>query len=208
MKKIKLIFAGIILTNMSAIAQSVTNPVPTTLPTQAANAWYRGGNNTALTPFNVFGFQTGSNSQIWYQTNGFNRMMMNNGGNAYTDGRIGMGNNLPGTFVPQARLHLLQFGTGPANADMFRTNGDQSVVNQWQLFTGTTATTQTQRFRLFVPANDSCVVIKSTSSHLILADNKTQISVEELKKMQEQITSLQQQLATLQKELAELKSNY
>ncbi len=85
------------------------------------------------------------------------------------------------------------------------TDGDQSVVNQWQLFTGTTATAQTERFKLFVPANDSCVIIKSTTSGLILADNKTQISVEELKKMQEQIASLQQQLAILQKQLAELK---
>ncbi len=106
MKKIKLIFVGIILTNMSVMAQPVTTPVPTTVPTQAANAWYRGGNNTVLTSFNVFGFQTGSNSQIWYQTNGFNRMMMNNGTGLATDGKISIGNNIPSNFIPQERAYI------------------------------------------------------------------------------------------------------
>jgi len=159
MKKIKLIFAGMILTNMSALAQPVTAPVPTTVPTQAANAWYAGGNN--LNGPNVFGFLAGQNSQIWYQTNGFNRMMMNNGANANTDGRIVMGNNIPAGFAPQARLHLLQFGTGAPNANMFRTDGNSNAVNQWQLYTGTTATATTQKFRLFVPATLSDVGLHS-----------------------------------------------
>lgn len=82
MKSIKLLITGILLTNLSVIAQPVIAPVPATVPTQAASAWYRGGNN--LTGPNVFGFVANQNSQIWHQTNGFNRMMMNNGfgGNA------------------------------------------------------------------------------------------------------------------------------
>ncbi len=88
---------------------------------------------------------------------------------------------------------------------VFRSVAPAGFTQQWQMFTGTSATAQTERFKLFVPANDSCVIIKSTTSHLILADSKTQISVEELKKMQEQIASLKQQVATLQKQLDELK---
>ncbi|MBW7936813.1 MAG: hypothetical protein H3C71_06705, partial [Flavobacteriales bacterium] len=86
----------------------------------------------------------------------------------------------------QAKLHVNQFllaGNPATNGFLFRTDGNQSVVNQWQLFTGANATAQTERFRLFVPANDSTVTLQSTTSSLILADNKTQISVQELKTM-------------------------
>jgi hypothetical protein len=122
---------------------------------------------------------------------------------------IGIG-QFPTVPSLNARLHVNNFllgaPNGPLNGFLFRTDGDQSVVNQWQLFTGTSATAQTLRFRLFVPANDSCVIVKSTTSSLILADSKTQISVQELKAMQEQIALLQQQLAILQKELDKLKT--
>ena len=53
-----------------------------------------------------------------------------------------------------ARFHLNNFrcnspALAPFNGSLFRTDGDQSVVNRWQLFTGTTADAQTERFRLY-----------------------------------------------------------
>lgn len=119
-----------------------------------------------------------------------------------------------GTFTvvnrPQANLHVNQLlmPNSPffTPGHIFRTDGDSTLNNMWQLFTGASATAQTERFRLFVPANDSTVTLQSTTSSLILADNKTQISVQELKTMQQQIALLQQQLATLQKELELLKA--
>jgi hypothetical protein len=108
-----------------------------------------------------------------------------------------------------ARLHVNNFllgaPAGPLNGFLFRTDGSNAVVNQWQLFTGATNLTTTEKFKLFVPSNDSIVIIQSTRSSLILADNKTQISVTELKTMQEQIVLLMQQIALLQKQLEELK---
>lgn len=61
----------------------------------------------------------------------------------------------------------------PTNGFLFRTDGNQSVANQWQLFTVATNLTTTEKFKLYVPANDSCVIVKATTSDLILADNKT-----------------------------------
>lgn len=107
--------------------------------------------------------------------------------------KIGIG-SFPTNASVQAKLHINQFllaANAPTNGFLFRTDGDQSVVNQWQLFTGPNANALTEKFRLYVPANDSCVIVKSTISDLILADNKTQISVTELSKMQEQIALLE-----------------
>ena len=58
-------------------------------------------------------------------------------------------------------MHLLQFGTGAANADMFRTDGNNAVVNQWQLFTGPNVNSTTQKFRLFNPANSVNTVLEA-----------------------------------------------
>jgi hypothetical protein len=118
--------AFLILTYSSLISQPVLNPVPATVPTQAAGAWYRGGNNLFTGNGNVLGFQTGANSQVWFATNGFYRMMMDDGSNAILDGRISMGNNLPGTFQPVDRLHLHQ--TGGTTAMRYSTNATGSTV--------------------------------------------------------------------------------
>jgi hypothetical protein len=67
-----------------------------------------------------------------------------------------------GTFANtsdfQARLHVNNFYCNqPAsvslNGRLFRTDGDQSVVNSWQLFTGSSALNQTERFRIAVQPN-------------------------------------------------------
>ncbi len=165
-KKIALATASF-LCAINLIAQGPTGSPPTgsSVPVKANAAWYRGGNDPTIAPggFNIFGFN-GSNPilPIWYQTNALSRMLMMGGGNTNTDGRIAMGNNIPAAFIPQARLHLLQFAAGAANADMFRTDGNQNAVNQWQLFTGTTTATATQKGRLFVPVNSNNFNMEST----------------------------------------------
>lgn len=79
--------------------------------------WRRGGNTFTPNSNNIFGFGPTFNSQIWYQTNGFNRMVMDKGGASISDGRLGFGNNLSGTFIAQDRFHSDISVTGP---NMFR----------------------------------------------------------------------------------------
>ncbi|HWY12715.1 MAG TPA: hypothetical protein VN026_15385 [Bacteroidia bacterium] len=112
--------------------------------------WKLGGNSgfpppddVSIPGNNFFGTQTGFNIPINFETNGFNRMIINNGGNGINDGRIAMGENLPTGFVPQARLHLHQgfnlglndphirftnVGTGASNTDGF------TIGNSTQIF--------------------------------------------------------------------------
>ncbi len=66
-----------------------------------------------------------------------------------------------GLFPNQAsilsRLHVNNFlcntPTGSLNGFLFRTDGNQTVDNRWQLFTGTSSTAQTERFRIRTLAN-------------------------------------------------------
>jgi hypothetical protein len=50
-----------------------------------------------------------------------------------------------GTSTPSSLLHL----TSTTSGNIFRTNGPNNVLNQWQLFTNN------QKFRVFVPANSN-----------------------------------------------------
>ena len=56
-----------------------------------------------------------------------------------------------------ARLEVNNFlcttPSGSLNGLLFRTDGDQAVDNRWQLFTGTSSTAQTERFRIRTLAN-------------------------------------------------------
>ncbi len=63
--------------------------------------------------------------------------------------------------LPLARLHVASFRLGATSTNtvdpfsegiLFRTDGDQSINNSWHLFTGTSATAQTERFRLYTDA--------------------------------------------------------
>ena len=51
-----------------------------------------------------------------------------------------------------ARLHINNFFCntpgGGLNGFLFRSDGDQEVDNRWQLFTGSSSTSQTERFRI------------------------------------------------------------
>jgi len=77
--------------------------------------WQVGGNTLpqlgAQQP--IIGTSTGNNNQLRINTNGFNRMLINNGGNTVNDGQIAIGNNLAAGFVPQSRVHIHQDNTNP-----------------------------------------------------------------------------------------------
>jgi hypothetical protein len=116
-----------------------------------------------------------------------------------------------GTFTvvnrPQANLHVSQLlmPNSPffAVGNLFRTDGSNTVANQWQLFTGATANSVTEKFRLYVPANDSTITLQATTSDLIFADNKNQITLQQIIKMQQQIALLEKKIAQLEQVLAE-----
>lgn len=69
---------------------------------------------------------------------------------------VGVG-AFPTTTEFQARMHVNNFycfsPSGSLNGRLFRTDGDQSVLNTWQMFSGTSATSQSERFRIAVQPN-------------------------------------------------------
>ena len=73
--------------------------------------------------------------------------------------KIGIG-NFPTNASVQAKLQVNQFLLAPnlaTNGFLFRTDGSNTVANSWQLFTGATTGSVTEKFRLFVPANSNDV---------------------------------------------------
>lgn len=80
--------------------------------------------------------------------------------------KIGVGNFLVNGDI-NAKLHINQFLLAPNPATsglLFRTDGNQSVINQWQMFTGTTATNTTEKFSLFIPSNSNEAVLQTTQN--------------------------------------------
>ncbi len=68
--------------------------------------------------------------------------------------KIGIGNFFINGNV-QSKFHISNFLLAPdvtTDGFLFRTDGNQNVNNQWQLFTGLSAAGLTEKFRLFVPA--------------------------------------------------------
>jgi len=67
---------------------------------------------------------------------------------------IGIGNF---AVAPTSRLHVNNFlcaqPIGSLNGFLFKTDGNETVDNRWQLFTGTSSTAQTERFRIRTLAN-------------------------------------------------------
>lgn len=86
---------------------------------------------------------------------------------------IGIG-QFPTVPSLNARLHVNNFllgaPAGPLNGFLFRTDGSNAVVNQWQLFTGATNLTTTQKFSLFVPqgAFENSVFFQATQIGTVL----------------------------------------
>jgi len=97
MKNLNLKLAGVFAFSLLSIsAFSQTN-------------WRKGGNNSlpaGLQP--IIGTDATWNSPLNFVTNGFQRMLINNGGIGVADGRVALGNNLPFGFAPANRLHLHQ----------------------------------------------------------------------------------------------------
>jgi len=115
MKNLNLKIAGIIVLSLLTVS------------TFAQTFWQKGGNAQVppLAPSTI-GTDASWNAPFSIMTNGFQRMLINNGGNGIMDGRVALGNNLPVGFIPANRLHLHQ--------DL-GTNGIQFTNN----FTGITA---------------------------------------------------------------------
>ncbi len=67
--------------------------------------------------------------------------------------------NFTGGNVPLARVHINEFLCLPtnnfANGTLFRTDGANSTINQWQMFTGATNGATTQKFRVFTTLNSN-----------------------------------------------------
>jgi len=118
---------------------------------------YVGWNAAQLFPVTV---AHKGNFPILFETNGINRMTIFGGTGGATAGRIAIGNSIPGTFVPLARLHLLQFGAGN-NGLMLRSDGDIAVNNMWQLHTGVTINSVIEKFRLTALANSNHVTLQT-----------------------------------------------
>lgn len=77
--------------------------------------------------------------------------------------KIGIG-FFPTNASVQAKLHINQFllANNPAtNGLLFRTDGSNTVANTWSMFTGATANSVTEKFRMYVPANSSNVVLQA-----------------------------------------------
>lgn len=107
MKKNLYLISALFLVGTGLKAQPVIAP-------GASPDWKLGSNTNPMS--NVIGTfwnPTGIQSQMWFTTGASlpqYRMTIFGGGVTDGDGFIGMGNNLPAAFIPQARLHLHQTG--------------------------------------------------------------------------------------------------
>jgi len=99
--KTKLLFLNALLL-ISIISFSQTS-VPSNVRTSPIQ--FLGWNAGIPGPLNI---RNDFNQPIWFGTNNFRRMVIDNGNLGPAGGQIAMGNNLPGGFAPSARLHLHQ----------------------------------------------------------------------------------------------------
>jgi hypothetical protein len=87
---------------------------------------------------------------------------------------VGVG-NYPVASPPNARLHVNEFyAAAPISSltgSMFRTDGYNKFTNQWQLFTGQSAATSTEKFKLFVPSGTSHVFLQTSTAGANMAFN-------------------------------------
>ncbi|MES2134394.1 MAG: tail fiber domain-containing protein [Bacteroidota bacterium] len=123
-----------------------TNPSGVASGTNDKQFWSRAGNTNTQGTNNIFG--TMWNSPIWMTTNNAFRMAIFGGGTTQTDGRVAIGNNLPSTFTPLARLHLHQLTGTSVNGNLLRSDGINTVDNLWSMYTGATANTLTEKFHI------------------------------------------------------------
>lgn len=102
-KSILLCFLAFLFYGKTALTQvtQLNNISPSGTP-------FLGWNGTGIGGPRDLDIRNNYNRTINFFTNGFQRMIINNGGIGPNDGQIAMGNNLPANFQPTARLHLYQ----------------------------------------------------------------------------------------------------
>ncbi|MEI6143902.1 MAG: hypothetical protein WCP85_31790 [Mariniphaga sp.] len=87
---------------------------------------------------------------------------------ATVDG-IGIG-TWPTNTATNARLHVNNFytslPTGGLNGLLFRTDGDSTVLNRWQMFTGTTAANASEKGMIFCDKDSLNFSIQATTKDL------------------------------------------
>ena len=114
-----------------------------------------------------------------------NVIIATNDGATSTFNRFKVGSNADNGFVTignvsnfaatQALLHLTNFTPNMANTalrgEMFRSDGENGVINSWRLFTGATAATSTEKFSVRIPANSNNAELYSTAGNMYLFTN-------------------------------------
>lgn len=82
---------------------------------------------------------------------------------------IGNVNNFPS---PLAALHIMMFTPNMANpalrGNVFRTDGENTVVNAWRMFTGPNTFGSTEKFSVLVPIASSHATLQATNGDLFL----------------------------------------
>ena len=114
-----------------------------------AQNWRVGGNTNAQLGGNPPIIGTTQNNPLNFITNSAQRMFIQNG-TGTTAGFIGIGNNFN---TPLNLLHLNDF---PTNIGLlFRTDGNSTVDNKWQFFTGTTNANVTEKGIFYTSPNST-----------------------------------------------------
>ena len=86
-----------------------------------------------------------------------------------TPNTIGIGiGTWPFLGTTNARFHINNFKcnqqNGTLNGLLFRSDGNSAVDNNWQLYTGVTDATTSEKFKLFIPANSSSVTLQASDN--------------------------------------------
>jgi len=116
---------------------------------QADTLFWRTTGNTIATTSSTNKLGTlGANANLNIYAGGVQRTIV-----LGTNGFVGIGNNFTS---PVSLLHINAFGNSVGC--LFRTDGDNTKLNMWQLFTGSSVATTKEIFRLSVPGNTSNVL--------------------------------------------------
>lgn len=128
------------------------------------------------TLFLVFLFFSNNSEAQWVTIPGFQVL------NSSMQG-VGIGNFT--LTSPLARMHvsndLCSTPAGSSNGELLRTDGNTSVANHWRFYTGPSAFSQTERFRLSVDPNSYSTHLKSLNPNLetemILGDAQVRLNL-------------------------------
>jgi hypothetical protein len=117
------------------------------------NGDWLGWDSSTLFPLSI---EHRANQHINFSTNNAFRMRLTN------NGRLGVGINTTATL--NSTLTLNDFGPG-TNGLLFRTEGNQLYQNMWQMYTGTTQTSQSEKFRIYSETGASPFIGFRTTSN-------------------------------------------